>query len=140
MSTYLFCWQPVFYSHTKSAPATSHQPASSTFPSQQISTSHQPQPAEQEGSKVYFSFCSMYACSNNRSNKLYICNILKGGHACWLRTIIQMIGLETRHSHDPTCIYISCQYYNNSLLLVCSACSSQKLDAVRTNPKRWSNI
>jgi len=45
----LFCWQPtaVFFSHIKSAPATSHQPASGTFLSQQISTSHHPQPAEQ---------------------------------------------------------------------------------------------
>ena len=37
------CNQPiVFFSHTKSALATSYQPASSTFFSQQISTSHQP--------------------------------------------------------------------------------------------------
>jgi len=45
----------VFFSHTKPAPANSvfsltpnqHQPASSIFLSQQISISHQPQPAEQ---------------------------------------------------------------------------------------------
>jgi len=30
----------VFFSHTKPAPASSHQPASSTFLSQQIITSH----------------------------------------------------------------------------------------------------
>ena len=38
------CIQPiVFFSQTKLAPASSHQPASSIFFSQQISTSHQPQ-------------------------------------------------------------------------------------------------
>jgi len=41
------CNQPtVFFSHTKPAPATS-QPVSSIFLSQQINTSHQPRPAEQ---------------------------------------------------------------------------------------------
>jgi len=35
----------VFFSHTKSAPATSHESASSTCLSQQIS--HQPQPIEE---------------------------------------------------------------------------------------------
>jgi len=37
----------VLLSHIESAPATNHQPVSSIFFSQQISTSHQPQPAEQ---------------------------------------------------------------------------------------------
>ena len=40
-----------------------------------------------------------------------------------------------------------CQYYNTissyiflcAIAMQCSACSSQKLDAMRTNPKRWSN-
>jgi hypothetical protein len=35
------CQPAVFFSHIKSAPATSHLPASSIFLSQQISTSHQ---------------------------------------------------------------------------------------------------
>jgi len=45
----IFFWQPavVLFSHTKSASASSHQSATSIFLTQQISTSHQPQPAEQ---------------------------------------------------------------------------------------------
>ena len=44
----LFYWQlsAVFFSHIKPALAISHQPISSTFISQQISTNQQPQPAE----------------------------------------------------------------------------------------------
>ena len=46
-SSVRFNQSTVFFSHTKPAPATSYQPASSAFLSQQISTSHQPQLAEQ---------------------------------------------------------------------------------------------
>jgi len=41
----------VFFSHTKLAPATSHQSVSSNFLSQQTSTDYQPQPAEQSGGR-----------------------------------------------------------------------------------------
>ena len=49
------CIQPtIFFSRTKPAPASSHQPASSTFLSQQISTSYQPQHSEQS---LFFYHC-----------------------------------------------------------------------------------
>ena len=42
------CLQPtIFFSHIKPASVSSHQPVNSTFFSQQISTSHQPQHSEQ---------------------------------------------------------------------------------------------
>ena len=41
----------MFFSHTKLAPATSHQSVSSNFLSQQTSTDYQPQPAEQSGGR-----------------------------------------------------------------------------------------
>jgi hypothetical protein len=42
----------VFFSHTKSTSTTSHQPATSTFLLKQISTSYQPDLAEQSDNEI----------------------------------------------------------------------------------------
>ena len=71
MSTYMFCWQPVFYFHTKSAPATS-QPAV-LFPHSKsaLATSHS-QPDRRDRKSILVFVACMHAQIIGAINCIYV--------------------------------------------------------------------
>jgi hypothetical protein len=82
----LFGWQSaVFFSYTNSAPASSHQPASSIFLSQEISTSHQP-PASR--TRLYCWWLQVMKLTRLKASEAFVYFFFQAkGSACFSSTL-----------------------------------------------------